>query len=141
MKKSSLTLNIFLLIVLNDIGDTLAQILMKKGCLQIGMDTVTLQSLGSFWIRSLSSPLLWLGMLVMILNFFLWIAVLYKVDLSIAMPVGSTSYVFIPVAAMLFLHERISLLRWLGIFAIVLGIHFVSQSKKQVPAPAPLRSA
>jgi undecaprenyl phosphate-alpha-L-ara4N flippase subunit ArnE len=63
------------------------------------------------------------------LNFFIWIVILYKTDLSIAMPVGSFSYIFVPVAAIIFLHERVSLLRWAGIAFIILGIHFVSQSR------------
>jgi drug/metabolite transporter (DMT)-like permease len=60
--------------------------------------------------------------------------ILYKVDLSIAMPVGSTSYIFVPITAALFLHERVDMLRWAGIMMIVLGIHFVSQSKKRAGA-------
>lgn len=109
-----LTLKIFLLIVLNDIADTLAQFLMKKGLMEAGPFIVTL------------------GILVYALNFLVWITILYKVDLSIAMPVGSTSYILIPLVAMLFLHEHISPLRWLGIIMIVLGIYFVSRSKKPV---------
>ena len=73
---------------------------------------------------------MWLGIFFYALNFVVWIVILYKVDLSIAMPVGSTSYIFIPIMAMLFLHEHISVLRWVGILLIILGIHFVSQSKK-----------
>ncbi len=130
MKKSSLTLKIFALIVLNDVVDTLAQILMKKGVLRTGISSITAATFGDFAARSMSSGLLWLGILVLVLNFFLWIAILYKVDLSIAMPVGSSSYIFIPIAAMVFLHEQVSVLRWLGIIAIVLGIHFVSRSRK-----------
>jgi len=37
--------------------------------------------------------------------------------------------IFVPVAAMMFLHERVGPLRWAGIALIVLGIHFVSQTK------------
>ena len=130
MKNSHLTLKIFALIVLNDVVDTVAQVLMKKGVLWTGVSSVTPANFVSFALKSMSSGLLWLGIGVFILNFFLWIVILYKIDLSIAMPVGSTSYVFIPLAAVFFLHEHVSLLRWVGIIAIVLGIHFVSQSKK-----------
>jgi drug/metabolite transporter (DMT)-like permease len=132
VKKSHLTLKIFALIILNDIGDTIAQLIMKKGLIQTGISSVNLGNIFEFAARNASSAMIWLGILFYVLNFFIWIVILYKVDLSIAMPVGSTCYIFVPLAAMLFLHEQIGLIRWAGILCIVLGIHFVSQSKKSV---------
>ena len=129
MKIGHLTLKIFLLIILNDVGDTIAQAFMKKGLALTGISHVTMSNIMEFVSRSISSPMLWLGIAVYAINFFLLIVILYKVDLSIAMPVGSFSYIFVPLAAAFFLHEKIDLLRWLGIICIVLGIHFVSQSK------------
>jgi drug/metabolite transporter (DMT)-like permease len=129
MKIGYLTIKIFVLIVLNDLGDTIAQALMKKGLALTGITNVTMGNIAEFVSRSLSSPVLWLGILVYVLNFFIWIIILYKVDLSIAMPVGSFCYIFVPLMAIAFFHERVDPLRWLGIICIVLGIHFVSQSK------------
>lgn len=131
MKKSGLTLQIFLLIVLNDLGDTAAQFFMKKGLMRTGIISVTFTNLSDFVTRNASSGFLWLGLTIFILNFFIWIVILYKIDLSIAMPVGSTSYVFVPIMAALFLREHISILRWVGISLIVFGIHFVSQSTRK----------
>jgi drug/metabolite transporter (DMT)-like permease len=128
--KGQLTLKIFALLVMNDLGDTLAQLLMKKGLIGTGINSVTFGNILHFCAANSQSLLLWLGIIVQLLNFFIWIVILYKIDLSIAMPAGSTSYVFIPIVAALFLHENVSLLRWAGIALIVLGIHFVSQSKK-----------
>ncbi len=125
----NLSLKIFALIVLNDLGDTVAQVFLKKGLVATGIDRLAFDTVGELVTRGLASPLLWLGILFYALNFFVWIIILYKIDLSIAMPVGSTSYIFVPVAAMLFLNEHVSLLRWAGIALIVLGIHFVSQTK------------
>ena len=130
MKNNGLTLKIFLLIVLNDIGDTIAQLFMKKGLNHTGIDNIGLGNMTEFMAKGASSPLIWLGLFIFALNFFVWIVILSRVDLSIAMPVGSTSYIFVPIVAMIFLHEHISLLRWAGIALIVVGIHFVSQSRK-----------
>lgn len=129
-KQGRLTLKIFGLLVLNDLGDTLAQFLMKKGLLHTGITSVTFGNILEFCSANSHSLLLWVGILVQLLNFFIWIVILYKIDLSIAMPAGSTSYIFIPIVAALFLHEHVSLMRWAGIIMIVLGIHFVSRSKK-----------
>lgn len=134
MKNNGLTLKVFLLIVLNDIGDTIAQLIMKKGLIVTGIDNVTVANLFEFSSRSAQSPLVWMGLVVYIFNFFLWIAILSRVDLSIAMPVGSTSYIFVPLAAMVFLHENVSLIRWVGILLIVAGIHYVSRSGKSAEA-------
>jgi drug/metabolite transporter (DMT)-like permease len=39
--------------------------------------------------------------------------------------------------ALVFLHERISLIRWMGIALIVLGIYFVSKGKQRTPEGTP----
>jgi drug/metabolite transporter (DMT)-like permease len=83
-----------------------------------------------------SSYLVWIGILMYTFNFFLWILILSKLDLSTAVPVASTNYVILPVLAVIFLHENISVLRWVGIFFIMLGIHFVSKSTR-VPQREP----
>jgi len=130
MKRNHLTLKIFSLIVLTDVMDSIAQLLMKKGLVSTGINSVTFGNIAEFAIRNASSFLVWAGVLIFTLNFFIWIVVLYKIDLSIAMPAGSTSYIFVPLAAMLFLHEHVGLVRWIGICCIVCGICFVSQSKR-----------
>ena len=130
MKDNRLTLKIFSLIVLNDVVDTIAQLIMKKGLIGTGIDSVTFGNIAEFAARNAASLLVWLGVLIYALNFFIWIVVLYKVDLSIAMPVGSTSYILVPLAAMLFLHEHVDLTRWIGICCVMCGIYFVSRSKK-----------
>ena len=131
MNSGGLTLKIFLLIVLNDVGDTFAQLFMKKGLNLTGISNISLGNIGEFAVKGASSPLVWLGLFIFVLNFFVWIVILSRVDLSIAMPVGSTSYIFVPIVSMIFLHEHISLLRWSGIILIIFGIHFVSQSAKR----------
>jgi len=129
MKQNHLTLKIFFLIVLNDIVDTIAQVFMKKGLILTGINSVTFSNIAEFVAKSAASFFLWLGIIFYALNFLVWIIILYKVDLSIAMPVGSSSYILVPIVAIIFLHEYVSSLQWLGVLCIVAGIHFVSQSK------------
>lgn len=124
-----LTLKIFGLIVLNDLLDSISQLLLKKGVLQFGMTNIMLSNIAEFASRSLTSWLVMAGLTVGILNHFLWLVILYRVDLSIAMPVGSTIYIFIPLLSIIFLNEHVTLLRWAGIFLIIAGIHLVAKSK------------
>ncbi|MDO8525612.1 MAG: EamA family transporter [Candidatus Omnitrophota bacterium] len=102
---------------------------MKKGLAGTGISAVTFHNIIEFGFRSLSSWLIWCGILIYIASFILWLVILYRIDLSIAMPLGSAAYVFIPVLAITFLHETVSPLRWLGIALVIAGIYFISQSK------------
>lgn len=130
MKKGHLTLKVFALIILNDLLDSVAQLAMKKGLAETGIGAITFQNIFQFGILSLSSWLIWAGILIYIISFILWLVIIYRIDLSIAMPVGSAAYVFIPIMAIIFLHEHVSPVRWLGIALVILGIHFTAQSKK-----------
>jgi len=103
----------FALIVFLDVLDTASQLFMKKG------------------IGHLDNAYFWIGLLIYISTFFLWMRILSKVDLSIALPIASVGYMLIPVASVFFLHEQVSILRWAGIFLIVAGVYFVSKSKSQ----------
>lgn len=134
MKKGALTLKVFLVVVMNDMGDSIAQLFMKKGLVQTGINLVNLDNIFEFISRNASSLLVWLGILVYVLNFFLWIIILSRIELSVAMPVGSTSYVIIPLLAMIFLNEKVNLIRWTGILLVMAGIHFVSKSTRSEPA-------
>lgn len=100
---------------MNDFLDSVAQVFMKKG----------LPVTGS-WPES---AFFWLGILLYASNFFLWICILSRLDLSTAVPIASTNYIILPILAMIFLGEHVGPLRWLGIFFIIIGIHFISKSK------------
>ena len=120
---NQLTLKIFLMIAANDLLDTSAQLLMKKG------------------IHHLFNPahhdffFFWVGLAIYLLNFFLWMKVLSKIDLSVALPLASSSYILIPLAAIFFLHEIVKPMRWLGLVLILLGIYCISQSKSSKAKP------
>ena len=124
-----LTLKVFLFIVINDLLDTAAQLLMKKG-----LGTADLSSIPAF-LHHLINPgnpvifLFWIGLIIYLSNFILWMNILSKIDLSVALPLASSGYLLIPIAAIFFLHEIISPLRWLGLVLIMIGITVVSQSK------------
>ena len=137
MRKNHLTLTVLVLIILADIGESVGQLLMKIGLKNTGIDSITFANLAEFITRNASSVFVLLGMLVYVVNFFIWITILSRIDLSVAVPVCSFSYVFIPILAMIFLHEAVSPIRWFGIILIIAGIYFVSQSAK-VPREASL---
>ena len=129
MKKGNLTLKVFALIILNDILDSVAQLCMKKGSAQTGISLITFHNIVEFGVRSLSSWLIWSGKIIYLASFLLWLVIIYYVDLSIAMLLGSVAYVLVPIISIIFLHEHVSPIRWFGIAFVMLGIYFISQSK------------
>ena len=111
-----LPLKILFFLVLNDLLDTSAQLLMKKGIHEL------------FNFSDPVSLFFWIGLVIYLSNFFLWMKILSQIDLSIALPLASVGYILIPLASILFLHEHVPNTRWLGLAFIMLGIYFVSQS-------------
>ena len=134
-KAGGITLRIFLAIFLNDVIDALAQVLMKKGIVGGAVTPWGIHDLLFFVTQNAVSPLVITGIILYALNFFLWIIILTKIDLSLAVPLGSTTYALIPFSAVVFLHERISMMGVVGILCVILGILVLSKSKP-VAAPA-----
>ena len=138
MRKNKLTLKVFLAIVMTDAVESIAEIFMKDGLNRMGIVSVNFNNFLECFLRGASSPLIWAGIFLYVINFFIWIAVLTRVQLSVAFPVGSTSYIFVAFLATIFLREAVTPLRWLGIALIVLGIHLVSKSTQVTTGPAKL---
>ncbi len=128
MKKSALTLKIFGAILLCDITSGIAQLCMKKGLMLTGIDFVNLGNILEFISRNACSPMVWLGIFIFLLTFFLWIIILSRIDLSVAIPMSALNYILIPAFAVLFLKEQMPPLRWVGIAVIIAGVFFISKS-------------
>jgi len=129
MRKYGLTWGVFLLIMTNDLVDVTAQLFMKKGLVMPAGDLIGLHNILNFISVNASSGYLWIGIAVHTLGFFFWILTISRVDLSVAMPLGSTSYILIPIAATIFLHEEVSLVRWAGVVLIVGGMCLIARSR------------
>jgi multidrug transporter EmrE-like cation transporter len=102
------------------------QVIMKKGMLAYGE-----VSAGSVWrelIPILKVPFVSLGLLCYALSAVLWIAVVSKIDLSLAYPMVSVAYVAVFVASWLLFGEKISALRVAGLVLIVAGVLVISRS-------------
>lgn len=131
MKKRPLTLKIFLFLILADVLETFHQFCFKKSALFEKDPPLTgLYDLLLFFKAIFSSPFFWIGLLSLIIMFIIWSTILSKIDLSVAVPIASFSYILVALVSILFLHETITLLRWMGIFLILTGVIFVSVSSR-----------
>ena len=128
--KGILTLKIFTLIVMTDVLESIAELFFKRGSVATGIENIGISHFLQFTLKIISIPNIWIGVFFYALNFFLWILVLSKVDLSAAFPAGSTTYVIVPILSIIFLHEKVAFTQWVGIILIAIGTCFISQSTR-----------
>jgi undecaprenyl phosphate-alpha-L-ara4N flippase subunit ArnE len=57
----------------------------------------------------------------------LWVYILKHYPFSLAYPLGSISYIFGLVAAVLVFHEHVSPMRWTGVCIVIVGIYFITK--------------
>src|SRR6266404_8974319 len=96
------------------------------------MKTITLASAGEDLFataaRAATSPMLWLGTLLLVVFFVLYSTALSWADLSFVLPATAFGYVLNVAAGHYFLGELVSNRRWAGAVIITLGVLFVSRS-------------
>lgn len=128
-QKRPLTFLIFILIVSTDVLETVAQFCFKKtALLQHSVAITSISDVLRFISLAVANPFLWLALFAISVIFCLWITILSKIDLSVAIPVASFSYITIPLVSIIFFGEKIPFLRWIGIGFILLGVVLVSLS-------------
>jgi drug/metabolite transporter (DMT)-like permease len=138
MNKNSLTFKILLIICCNDLLETFAHLCFKKGATLLpGLQVHSATDVLHFVFTMLTSGYVWIGLIAVFIIFVSWSTILSKIDLSLATPATSFSYVMVALVAWLFLHEQISPLRWVGIFFILAGVTVVSKSPHKEPGVAP----
>ena len=130
-------LHVWSAIVAIVIVSTTGDVLLSRAMKQIGDLGELRRSKGllTVVIRVLRSPSFLLGIFSMALGFFSLLTGLSWGDLSLVGP-ASASLTFIAnaIAAKFFLHEQVSLMRWLGIALITAGVGFVTQGPELTPA-------
>ncbi len=132
MFKKKVTLKILLLLIASDILETAVQFFFKKSALaKDGFAVVDMATAVVFFKAVFTSPFLWAGLFTVAVVFIIWSMILAKIDLSVAVPIASFSYILVPIASIIFLHEHITVLRWVGILFILMGVILVSLSSKE----------
>ena len=115
-------LEIFFLFLLFILCDTATQIFLKKGATNLG--EIPLDQISHIFIYALSILIniyIMMGILFVLIAFFLWLAILSKVDLSKAQLMNALVYVTVPLASIFFLGETIQMTQMFGILLISLG--------------------
>lgn len=108
---------------------TTGELLFKTAMNHIGGFEFNGPALRAVLPRLLRDPFLWLGFIGFGLGAVFWLAVLSRAPLSLAYPILALSYFVVVVEAWLFLHERVTWQRMLGVLIIVFGVAVVGLSE------------
>jgi len=130
MPKKKITLTILLFLIFCDILETFTQFCFKRSAFT-AIDIANLNQIAAFLHSAIASPFLWMGLLSVFTTFVIWSTILSKIDLSVAVPIASFSYILVPIASIIFLHEKITPLRWVAIVFILIGVILVSLTSEE----------
>jgi drug/metabolite transporter (DMT)-like permease len=107
------------------------ELMLKTGINQIGKElSLHPSAIVGELFAVFSHPIILGGFALIFGGSIFWLAVLSRVDLSLAYPMLSMSYVFAGFLSWLVLKEEITWMRMLGIFVICLGVVILGFSRK-----------
>jgi len=128
---------LLLILFIGLIFESTGIVLLKKGITQIGeVKTITLAEIGRVVKDGVTNSQVLLGVFFEALFFVCLLILMSRSDISFLWPLTALSFVFATLAAMLFLHERVSGVRWAGVVLIMLGAALISYSEQNKEKPA-----
>jgi drug/metabolite transporter (DMT)-like permease len=114
---------VIIIVLTNAVGE----VSIAKGMRQIGeISTLHVGELLKIAWRVLTNKFFALGLALMTLNFFVFLALLSSADLSLVVPATSLGFVIKTFAAKIFLKERISRERLIGTLLVCVGVALIS---------------
>ncbi len=111
----------FALLLIAILFSTVGEVLLKIGVNRV--ETITLQPMTL--IRAFMQWQVLAGFVLLFGGSLFWLAVISRVNLSIAYPLLAIGYVLTTIWALFFLKEPVPVSRWMGIGAIVGGVALV----------------
>jgi uncharacterized membrane protein len=114
------------LIALTDICDTISQLILKSSINSLDWHINSIKKALLLILQLLKIPRVWFGFCLSGISLVFWLIALTKADLSLAFSIDSMRYILIALASAIFLKEKVSRGRWLGIMCVVFGIILVA---------------
>jgi drug/metabolite transporter (DMT)-like permease len=119
-------------------------LLLKKGMTQVGSSRIaTVADVLHVVKISVSNARILLGVFFEALFFGCLLILMSKSEISFLWPLTALSFVFATLAAMWFLHEQVSPIRWAGVMLIMVGAALIVYSehiKEKAPLSPPVAS-
>lgn len=103
------------------------QVLIKKGLNSLGgIDYAS--GVVAAYLKMFLCPYVIGGVILYGTGVVFWVYVLSKLDLSYAYPFLALTYIFVALSSAWFLHEQITLIRWIGIVTICIGVFLITRT-------------
>ncbi len=123
-------LKLLLILLVGLTFESTGVVLLKKGMTQIGdMKAINVSESLRVLKAGLTSPQILLGVFFEALFFACLLILMSRSNISFLWPLTGLSFVFATFAAILFLNEQVSGVRWAGVLLIVIGAGLISYSE------------
>jgi len=135
---------LLLILLIGLIFEATGVVLLKKGITQIGdVGKITPDEVVRVIKAGVTNPTVLLGVFFEALFFACLLILMSKSDITFLWPLTALSFVMTTLAALLFLGEKVSPVRWAGVILIMIGAALISYSEhsKQKPVAVAQTSA
>jgi drug/metabolite transporter (DMT)-like permease len=127
---------LFLILIIGLTFEAAGVMLLKKGISQIGkVDKITPREVVRIIKAGVSNPTVLLGVFFEALFFACLLTLMSKSDISFLWPLTALSFVMTTLAAVFFLGEQVSAVRWAGVILIMIGTALISYSEHTKEKP------
>ena len=125
-----MTLRKYLVLVAVVVFAACGDVSLARGMKAFG--AVTLANLPSLF-TALLNPWVTAGILMLLGFFASYLSALSWADLTYVLPTTAVSYILMVLLARFFLHEQVTVWRWMGVALIVVGVGFVTMGPEATP--------
>jgi drug/metabolite transporter (DMT)-like permease len=133
---------LLLILLIGLVFEATGVVLLKKGITAVGeVKTVCVTEIVRVVKAGVTSPTVLLGVFFEALFFVCLLILLFESDISFLWPLTALSFVMTTLAALIFLGEKVSSLRWAGVAFIMIGAGLISYSEHAKPKPPPPAAA
>jgi len=134
-------LKLLLILLVGLTFESTGVVLLKKGMNRVGgVSAITRSEIARVVKAGATNPQILLGVFFEALFFLCLLILMAKSDISFLWPLTGLSFVFATIAAVLFLDERVTAVRWAGVVLIVAGAGLISYSEHAKKPDAANRS-
>jgi drug/metabolite transporter (DMT)-like permease len=129
---------LLLILIIGLIFESVGVVSLKKGIIQLGeIKQVSVAELTRVITAGATNAYILLGVLGEALFFASLLILMARSDISLLWPLTGLSFVFATFAAMWFLHEQVSPIRWAGVVCIMIGAGLITYSEHAKPKLPP----
>jgi drug/metabolite transporter (DMT)-like permease len=121
----------FIILFVGLVLESTGIVFLKKGMTQIGdMSRVNATEIARVVKAGVTNTYVLLGVFFEALFFACLLILMSGNEITFLWPMTSLTFVFSTIAAIMFLHERVSAMRWIGVILIMIGAGFITWSEK-----------